>query len=154
MRILLTGAAGFIGAHAGKTLLDRGHEVIGLDSLDAYYDVGLKRARVQLLTNSRFRFVKCDIADEAALRSALSDSSFDVILHLAAQAGVRYALENPAAYTRSNLVGHQNVLELARRTSGLTQLIYASSSSVYGNDTKPPYAEEARADRPVSYYGA
>ncbi|HYM18996.1 MAG TPA: NAD-dependent epimerase/dehydratase family protein [Micropepsaceae bacterium] len=154
MRILLTGAAGFIGAHAGKALLDRGHEVIGLDSLDAYYDVGLKRARLQLLTNSRFRFVKCDIADEAALRSAFPDSSFDVILHLAAQAGVRYALENPAAYTRSNLVGHQNVLELARRTSGLTQLIYASSSSVYGNDTKPPYSEEARADRPVSYYGA
>src|SRR5215831_7874158 len=119
MRILLTGAAGFIGAHAAKALLERGHEVVGLDSLDPYYDVGLKRARLQLLTNSRFRFAKCDIADGAALHSAVPAGSFDVILHLAAQAGVRYALENPAAYTRSNLVGHQNVLELARRMSGL-----------------------------------
>jgi UDP-glucuronate 4-epimerase len=155
MRILLTGAAGFIGTHVGKALLETGHDVVGIDSLEPYYDVGLKRARLALLSaNTRFHFAKADIADRAELLAALPDPRFDVILHLAAQAGVRYALENPSAYTRSNLVGHHNMLELARGMSGLAQFIYASSSSVYGNDTKAPYSEDARADRPVSYYGA
>jgi UDP-glucuronate 4-epimerase len=115
----------------------------------------LKQARLSILGgNSRFRFAKADIADETALRSSVAGEGFDAIVHLAAQAGVRYALENPAAYTRSNLVGHHNMLELARGMSGLSQFIYASSSSVYGNDTKAPYSEDARADQPVSYYGA
>ncbi len=155
MRILLTGAAGFIGTHVGKALLDKGHEILGIDSLEPYYDLGLKEARLAMLEKSgKFRLAKADIADEMALRSSLSEQQFELIIHLAAQAGVRYALENSAAYTRSNLVGHHNMLELARRMSGLTQFIYASSSSVYGNDTMPPYSEDARADRPVSYYGA
>jgi UDP-glucuronate 4-epimerase len=155
MKILLTGVAGFIGFHAAEALLARGHELLGLDSLNAYYDPALKRARLARLNGkNRFRFVEVDIADENALAAAVTRESFDVILHLAAQAGVRYALQDPAAYTRSNLVGHHNMLELARAMKGLAHFVYASSSSVYGNDTKPPYSEEARADRPVSYYGA
>lgn len=155
MRILLTGGAGFIGSHAAQALLAREHAVTALDNLNAYYDPGLKRARLARLEAMRgFRFVRTDIADLASIREALGDERFDVILHLAAQAGVRYALEDPASYTRSNLVGHHNILEFARHHEGLTHLIYASSSSVYGNDTKAPFSEEARADRPVSYYGA
>lgn len=155
MRILLTGAAGFIGSHAAAALLARGHTVTGLDSLNAYYDPALKQARLARLEGlAGFRFAKADIAEAEQLTGATRGESFDVILHLAAQAGVRYALEDPASYTRSNLVGHQNVLEFARHHSGLAHLVYASSSSVYGNDTAPPFSEDARADRPVSYYGA
>jgi UDP-glucuronate 4-epimerase len=155
MKVLLTGIAGFVGAHLGRALLERQHEVVGVDSFEPYYDIGLKQARLAPLSaDHRFRLLKADIADQAALRSSLEGQPFDVIIHLAAQAGVRYALENPAAYTRSNLVGHHNMLELARGMSGLSHFIYASSSSVYGNDTQAPYSEDARADRPVSYYGA
>jgi UDP-glucuronate 4-epimerase len=154
MNILLTGAAGFIGFHAARSLLERGHSVLGLDSLNAYYDPALKRARLAQMENKKnFRFVCCDIADEPALQAG-AGAGFDVILHLAAQAGVRYAIDDPAAYTRSNLLGHHNVLELARRAKIRPHLVYASSSSVYGNDTKPPYSEDAPAIHPVSYYGA
>jgi UDP-glucuronate 4-epimerase len=155
MRILLTGGAGFIGSHAAEALLSRGHGVTALDSLNAYYDPALKHARIARLEGrAGFQFIKADIADAGQLSGVLDGKSFDVILHLAAQAGVRYALENPASYTRSNLVGHQNVLEFAHHHEGLAHLIYASSSSVYGNDTAAPFSEDARADRPVSYYGA
>jgi UDP-glucuronate 4-epimerase len=155
MRILLTGGAGFIGFHVATALLGRGHEVTALDSLNAYYDPALKKARLgQLVARRGFRFAECDISDAEALKSAVGDERYDVILHLAAQAGVRYGLIDPASYTRSNLVGHQNILEFARHHRGLAHLVYASSSSVYGNDSKAPFSEEARADKPVSYYGA
>jgi UDP-glucuronate 4-epimerase len=155
MRVLLTGAAGFIGFHTATALLERGHAVTGVDALNAYYDPALKQARLaQLEGRKNFRFVQADIADSAALERAAGGESYDVIVHLAAQAGVRYALDHPYAYTQSNLVGHHNVLELARHMKGLGQMIYASSSSVYGNDSTPPFSEDERADKPVSYYGA
>ena len=155
MKIFLTGAAGFIGSHVAAALLDKGHAVAGVDSLNAYYDPALKHARLARLSGRNgFRFVHADIADAAALAAAAAGESYDVIVHLAAQAGVRYALTDPYAYTQSNLVGHHNVLELARHMKGLAHTIYASSSSVYGNDSTPPFSEDARADRPVSYYGA
>lgn len=155
MRILLTGAAGFIGHHAARALLGRGHAVTGLDDLNPYYDPALKTARLDALGGrDGWRFVTGDIAAPGALDAACGGERYDTILHLAAQAGVRHALADPGAYTRSNLVGHQNVLEFARHHQGLGHLIYASSSSVYGNDTPAPFSEDARADRPVSYYGA
>ncbi|HEY4125496.1 MAG TPA: NAD-dependent epimerase/dehydratase family protein [Rhizomicrobium sp.] len=155
MNILLPGAAGFIGFHTARALLASGHHVVGIDELNAYYDPKLKDARLAELANEKnFRFVKADIAEPGALEAAAKGESFDAILNLAAQAGVRYALKDPAAYTRSNLVGHQNVLEFARHHAGLKHLVYASSSSVYGNDTVAPFSEDARADHPVSYYGA
>lgn len=155
MRILLTGGAGFIGFHAAAALLARGHGVTALDSLNAYYDPALKKARLgQLVERRGFRFAECDIADSAALGSAAGEEQYDIILHLAAQAGVRYGLIDPNSYTRSNLIGQQNVLEFARHHRGLSHLIYASSSSVYGNDSVAPFSEDARADKPVSYYGA
>jgi UDP-glucuronate 4-epimerase len=155
MKIFLTGAAGFIGASLAQALLEKGHSVRGVDSLNAYYDPALKRARLARLQGRKdFAFMQADISDAGALTSAAVGDSFDVIVHLAAQAGVRHALDDPRAYTQSNLVGHHNILELARHMKGLRHLIYASSSSVYGNDTKPPFSEEASADRPVSYYGA
>lgn len=155
MNILLTGGAGFIGFHATRALLARGHTVTAVDELNAYYDPALKRARLAEIGGAPgFRFVEADIAVPSALAAAAAGERFDVILHLAAQAGVRYALEDPAAYTRSNLVGHHNVMEFARHHDGLAHLVYASSSSVYGNDTKAPFSEDARADHPVSYYGA
>jgi UDP-glucuronate 4-epimerase len=155
MRILLTGGAGFIGFHATVALLGRGHAVTALDALNDYYDPALKRSRLaEIGRPSAYQFVQADIAEPDALAAATKGNRFDVILHLAAQAGVRYAVANPGAYTQSNLVGHANVLEFARHHDGLAHLIYASSSSVYGNDTKPPFSETARADRPVSFYGA
>jgi len=155
MRILLTGGAGFIGYHAASALLSNGHEITALDNLNSYYDPALKRARLaQLVPRSGFRFAQCDIASAEELDAAAGNAPYDVILHLAAQAGVRYGLVNPASYTRSNLVGHQNVLEYARHRSDHTHLVYASSSSVYGNDSVAPFSEDARADKPVSYYGA
>lgn len=155
MRILVTGGAGFIGFHATLALLAAGHSVTVIDEVNAYYDPALKQARLaQVPTNADFHFVKADIAQDGALAAAVADERFDVILHLAAQAGVRYAVTNPGAYTHANLVGHASVLEFARHHRGLKHLVYASSSSVYGNDTKPPFSEDARADKPVSFYGA
>lgn len=153
MKVFLTGGAGFIGYHLARALIARGHELTLIDELNAYYDPALKKARLAEL-GSACRFVQADIAAPGALEKATGGERYDVIVHLAAQAGVRHALKDPAAYTRSNLVGQQNVLEFARHHSCLQHLVYASSSSVYGNDTKAPFSEDARADRPVSYYGA
>lgn len=153
VQILLTGGAGFIGFHLAKALMARGVGLTLIDDLNPYYAPALKKARLAELERAgKFRFVKGDIADASVF--AQLDERYDIIVHLAAQAGVRYGLTDPAAYTRSNLVGQQNVLEFARRHDGLQHLIYASSSSVYGNDTKAPFSEDARADHPVSYYGA
>ena len=155
MRILVTGGAGFIGFHATMALLAAGHSVLAVDQINDYYDPALKLSRLAKIgTRPGYQFVKTDIAEHGAILSAAGSQHFDVILHLAAQAGVRYAVSNPDAYTRANLVGHAKVLEFARHHQGLQHLIYASSSSVYGNDSTPPFSEDARADRPVSFYGA
>lgn len=153
MRFLVTGAAGFIGAATSAALLDRGDEVVGVDNVNDYYPPALKRARLaRLAGRAGFSFHEIDIADYAALTAAAS-GKFDAIIHLAAQAGVRYSIENPFAYARSNLDGHLCVLETARRL-GVAHLVYASSSSVYGANLKTPFSEDDRADAPVSFYGA
>ncbi len=153
MTILVTGAAGFIGMHVALALMARGERVVGLDNLNAYYDPALKHARLaQLAPHPGFTFVEGDIADPAAL-AALPPTPR--IVHLAAQAGVRYSLENPGAYAQANLVGHLNILEHARRTpGGCAHLVYASSSSVYGGNTKTPFAVGDAVERPVSLYAA
>jgi UDP-glucuronate 4-epimerase len=156
MRVLITGAAGFIGFSLARQLLARGDSVIALDNLNPYYDVGLKQARLALLRDAgqgRFTFVKQDFADYAGLAAALHDLAFDRIVHLGAQAGVRYSSENPQAYVHSNLAGHLNLLELARHRR-VEAMVYASSSSVYGGNTKLPFAVEDRVDQPISLYAA
>ncbi|MDD3799384.1 MAG: SDR family NAD(P)-dependent oxidoreductase [Novosphingobium sp.] len=156
MRVLVTGAAGFIGAALSETLLARGDRVIGIDSLDPYYDVALKEARRDRLTElggNRFAFLPLDFAEMAALESALEGIAFDRIVHLGAQAGVRYSIENPHAYVRSNLVGHVNLMELARHRQ-VEHMVYASSSSVYGGNDKLPFSVDDRTDHPVSLYAA
>lgn len=156
MRILVTGVAGFIGAAVADALMQRGDEVIGIDELNAYYPVSLKEARLAGLAErhaGRFAFHKLDFADRAALDVALDGEKFDRIVHLGAQAGVRYSLENPHAYASANLVGHLNILELARHRS-ISHLVYASSSSVYGGSAKVPFSVEDRVDHPVSLYAA
>jgi UDP-glucuronate 4-epimerase len=155
MHVFVTGVAGFVGFHAATALLGRGHTVVGVDEINDYYPVALKEARLaRLQATPGFGFVKGDIAEQGFLDHAVAGAPIEVMLHLAAQAGVRYAVENPRAYTRSNLVGHAEVLEFARHHKALKHLVYASSSSVYGNDTTPPFSEEALAVKPVSYYGA
>ena len=155
MSILVTGAAGFVGYHVARALLDRGEQVIGIDNLNDYYDVGLKRARLkQLDGRNGFSFREVDIADQTALTASVADARIDGIVHLAAQAGVRYSLENPFAYVHSNLVGHMTMLELQRGLPDCKHMVYASSSSVYGGNTKLPFAESDRVDRPVSLYAA
>ena len=156
MRVLVTGAAGFIGFCLARRLLARGDEVIGIDNLNAYYQVSLKHDRVKLLRDeggNRFTFHHVDFSDMAALTSALDGLAIDRIVHLGAQAGVRYSLENPQAYVASNLAGHVNLLELARHRA-VEHMVYASSSSVYGGNTKLPFAVEDRTDHPVSLYAA
>ena len=155
MRILVTGAAGFIGAALSERLLARGHAVVGFDDFNAYYDPALKEARAaRLAPHPAFRMVRGDLADDAALGAVFDGPRpFDAVVNLAAQAGVRYSLENPAAYVRSNLVGFANVLERCRR-HGLPRLVYASSSSVYGGNRKMPFSEDDRVDAPVSLYAA
>ena len=156
MRVLVTGAAGFIGFCLARALLARGDEVIGIDNLNDYYQVSLKHDRVAQLRaagGNRFAFHALDFADMAALTSALDGITIDRIAHLGAQAGVRYSLENPQAYVSSNLAGHVNLLELARHR-GAEHMVYASSSSVYGGNTKLPFAVEDRTDHPVSLYAA
>ncbi|MBN9233253.1 MULTISPECIES: NAD-dependent epimerase/dehydratase family protein [Phyllobacteriaceae] len=154
MPILVTGAAGFIGSHVCHRLLDRGEEVIGVDNLNDYYDPALKQARLaQLLERKGFSFRRLDIADEGAL-AALSGLGIRRIVHLAAQAGVRYSLDNPRTYIRSNVVGHLEVLEFCRALPGFEHLVYASSSSVYGGNRKVPFAEADKVDTPVSLYAA
>jgi UDP-glucuronate 4-epimerase len=154
MKILLTGAAGFIGSTTAHRLLARGDQVVGLDNLNDYYDVQLKQDRLARLTPlPGFRFVKLDVADRAGIERLFADEKFERVIHLAAQAGVRYSLKNPHAYVESNLVGFMNVLEGCRH-SGVQHLVYASSSSVYGGHTKMPFSEHDSVDHPVSMYAA
>jgi len=156
MTTLVTGAAGFIGYHLARALLARGEPVFGMDDLNDYYSVALKEARLAELQKfgAAFTFVKVDIADAPAMRSALAGTKLRKIAHMAAQAGVRYSIENPGAYERSNLAGHLNMLELARAADGLEAMTYASSSSVYGGNTKAPFCETDRVDHPLSFYAA
>ena len=154
MRVLVTGAAGFIGMHVALALLRRGDEVVGLDNLNDYYDVGLKQARLaQLLALPGFRFERLDIADTAATLACFAGSGFERVVHLAAQAGVRYSVTHPHAYAQSNLVGFLNLLEGCRHHA-VKHLVYASSSSVYGGNTKMPFSELDAVDHPVSLYAA
>ena len=155
MTYLVTGVAGFIGFHTANALLARGEQVLGIDNLNDYYPVELKQARLQRLANEKgFEFVACDIAEMQDLKAAVAGKGVERIIHLAAQAGVRYSIDNPHAYVRSNLVGHVNMLELARHTDGLKHMAYASSSSIYGGRTDLPFLETDRADTPVSLYAA
>ncbi len=155
MRILLTGAAGFIGFHTAQALLARGDDVVGLDSLNDYYSPRLKEARLgQLEPDAKFSFLKLNLADRDAVLTALRNEQFDAIIHLAAQAGVRYSLDHPFAYADANLVGHLTILELARSQKTLKHLVYASSSSVYGGNEKVPFSEADAVDQPVSLYAA
>ncbi len=154
MKILVTGAAGFIGMHTSLRLLARGDEVVGLDNLNDYYDPTLKEARLARLTShAAFRFVKMDVADRAGMEALFAAEKFDRVIHLAAQAGVRYSLQNPHAYIDSNVVGFMNILEGCRH-SKVQHLVYASSSSVYGGNTKMPFSEADSVDHPVSIYAA
>ncbi len=168
-KVLITGAAGFIGFHVSKALVERGDEVIGLDNINDYYDVTLKYARLnelgikqEAITDSSliksekyslFQFIKLDIVDSNSFENLFKEQKFDKVIHLAAQAGVRYSLKNPHAYVQSNLVGFVNVLECCRHYE-VKHLVYASSSSVYGNNKKTPFSEEDRVDFPVSLYAA
>ncbi len=153
--ILLTGAAGFIGFHVASLLLRGGAHVVGVDNLNSYYTPALKRGRLdQLKAYSNFEFIEADIADHDALRGRLALEQIESIVHLAAQAGVRYSLDHPFEYERSNIAGHLSILELARHASALKHLVYASSSSVYGDRTEGPFREDDRCDTPVSLYAA
>jgi len=153
-KILVTGAAGFIGFHLSKRLLDRGDEVVGLDNLNDYYDVSLKQARLsQLVGRPGFRFVQMDLADRAGIAGLFAGEKFAKVVNLAAQAGVRYSLQNPHAYVDSNLVGFVNILEGCRH-SGVEHLVFASSSSVYGANTAMPFSIHHNVDHPVSLYAA
>jgi UDP-glucuronate 4-epimerase len=156
MTVLVTGAAGFIGYHLAAALLERGVRVVGVDALDDYYDVALKRARLaRLERRDGFAFAKADIADAEAMGEVWrAHGPFRIVVHLAAQAGVRYSLANPMAYARSNLLGQAVMLELCRHAGGLEHLVFASSSSVYGGNTKLPSAVEDRVDTPISLYAA
>jgi len=154
MKILLTGAAGFIGMHTALRLLERGDEVVGIDNLNDYYDVSLKTARLARLTSyPNFRFIKMDVADTPAVSALFNAEGFARVIHLAAQAGVRYSLVNPYAYIQSNLVGFANILEGCRHGQ-IEHLVYASSSSVYGGNAKLPFSEHDNIDHPVSLYAA
>ncbi len=154
MKVLVTGAAGFIGSALAEALCARGDEVVGIDNLNAYYDVNLKRARLARLdAAANFSFLEIDIADAEATRNCFAQNGFDGVLHMAAQAGVRYSLENPAAYIDSNLVGFGNLLESCRQQA-IAHLVYASSSSVYGANEKIPFSEKDNVDHPISLYAA
>jgi len=154
MRILITGAAGFIGFHTSQYLLNRGDSVIGIDNLNNYYDPSLKEARLNQLRNKdNFLFHKIDIIDKDAIDAVFKAESPDYVIHLAAQAGVRYSLENPYAYIDSNITGFINILEACRHDP-VEHLVYASSSSVYGENTKIPFSVKDAVDKPVSLYGA
>lgn len=155
MTILLTGVAGFVGMHVAKRLLANGFKVFGIDNITSYYDVALKKGRLQELEPyADFEFQKVDIADEESLKTALSGREIHYVVHLAAQAGVRYSLENPHSYAHSNLTGFLNILEFCRHNSNLQHFIYASSSSVYGGNKELPYSTDQSVDRPVSLYAA
>ena len=157
MKVLVTGAAGFIGFHLTLALIERGDEVVGVDNLNDYYDPQLKQDRLDVIYKhsqaNAFTFLKEDIADRDAMEALFADYSFDVVVNLAAQAGVRYSLENPNAYVDSNLVGFLNILEGCRH-SKVGHMVYASSSSVYGMNVKQPFSVEDRVDHPISLYAA
>jgi UDP-glucuronate 4-epimerase len=157
MKVLVTGAAGFIGFHLSMALLDRNNNVVGIDNLNDYYDPALKTSRLNQIAKhpnySKFEFIKADISDRELMEKLFSTHSFDVVVNLAAQAGVRYSLENPNAYVDSNLVGFVNILE-GCRSSKVRHLVYASSSSVYGMNVKQPFSSDDRVDYPISLYAA
>jgi len=154
MKYLVTGAAGFIGFHVTQRLLAAGHQVVGLDNLNDYYDVNLKTARLDLIKNHpEFTFVKGDLADREGIAKLFQTQRFQRVIHLAAQAGVRYSLENPLAYADANLIGHLNILEGCRHNQ-VEHLLYASSSSVYGLNRKMPFSTDDSVDHPVSLYAA
>jgi len=153
MKVLVTGAAGFIGMHVAQRLLARGDTVVGLDNLSEYYDVNLKLARLKQLDHANFSFHKIDVADGAAITGLFAAERFDRVVHLAAQAGVRHSLTNPHEYVRSNISGFLNILEACRHHP-VQHLVYASSSSVYGGNTRLPFAESDNVDHPVSLYAA
>lgn len=154
MKILVTGAAGFIGMTTALRLLARGDEVVGLDNLNDYYEVTLKTNRLQqLASHKNFRFVKIDVADKAGMAHLFAAEKFERVIHLAAQAGVRYSLQNPHAYIESNIVGFTNILEGCRHQA-VQHLVYASSSSVYGGNTQMPFSEHDSVDHPISLYAA
>lgn len=154
MKVLVTGAAGFIGSFTAGRLLSRDDEVVGLDNLNDYYDVALKQARLERLrANPRFRFIHMDLADRSAIAALFAQEKFERVVHLGAQAGVRYSLQNPDSYIQSNIVGTLHVLEGCRHT-GVAHLVYASSSSVYGASTQLPYSVREPASHPVSLYAA
>ena len=153
-KVLVTGAAGFIGFHLCRRLLDEGYTVVGIDNMNAYYDVRLKESRLeQLKAHDRFTFEKLDIADLKGLQTLFSRESFEVVVNLAAQAGVRYSLENPHAYVEANVVGFVNLLECCRHHQ-VKHFVFASSSSVYGANTKMPFSVHHNVDHPVSLYAA
>lgn len=155
-RVLVTGAAGFIGFHTAARLLQRGETVIGIDNLNDYYDVALKQARLEQLGNFKnFKFIKLDISDKEGMESLWrNEGPFLRVIHLAAQAGVRYSLKNPYAYITSNCMGHLTVMEMCRHTEGFRHLVYASSSSVYGGNKKLPFSVKDPVDHPISLYAA
>ncbi len=153
MRILITGAAGFIGSALALRLLERGEQVTGLDNLNDYYDVRLKEARLARMQRAGFEFLRGDITDRAAMAQIFAERRFDAVVHLAAQAGVRYSIENPLAYIDTNLVGFAHVIEGCRQ-SGVGHLVFASSSSVYGANGRMPFSEHDNVDHPVSLYAA
>lgn len=154
MKVLVTGVAGFIGCFAAKRFLEDGHEVMGIDNLNDYYDVRLKQDRLQLLESyPAFSFERVDIADAEHLCRIMAREKWDLVLHLAAQAGVRYSITHPEAYVQSNLVGFANILECCRQQH-VPHLMFASSSSVYGDDTVAPFTEDSASEHPVSFYAA
>jgi UDP-glucuronate 4-epimerase len=153
MRILVTGAAGFIGYHTAKALVAQGHEVVGIDNLNSYYDVRLKEDRLAALAGPGFSFQKLDLADRAGMERLFADGRFQRVIHLGAQAGVRYGIENPHAYIDSNIVGTLHVLEGCRRNE-VEHLVFASSSSVYGANTAMPFSVHQNVDHPLSIYAA
>lgn len=153
MKFLVTGAAGFIGFHVSKRLLSDGHQVVGIDNINDYYDVNLKKARLEQLENPAFSFQKLELADRDGMEKLFAVETFDRVIHLAAQAGVRYSLENPHAYADANLIGHLNILEGCRHNK-VQHLLYASSSSVYGLNRKMPFSTDDSVDHPVSLYAA
>jgi UDP-glucuronate 4-epimerase len=154
VKLLVTGAAGFIGFHTARLLLDQGHEVVGLDNLNSYYDPELKAARLRILERSpRFRFAKIDIADREAVEAVFAREKFQRVVHLAAQAGVRYSIQNPHVYVESNVTGFLHVIE-GCRAHAVEHLVYASTSSVYGANTRLPFSEQQCVDHPLTLYAA
>ena len=155
MAVIVTGAAGFIGFHVAAALLARGERVVGVDNVNAYYDTALKRARLARLAAPGFRFVEADVSDRVAMAALVAaEPQTEVLVHLAAQAGVRFSMQDPYAYVTANVMGHVTVLEAARSLARLRHLVFASSSSVYGLERALPFTETARADTPSSLYAA